>query len=490
MGEIWEGRSTERKLDRLEALAAEVRRDLARLNFPAARWTPDNPGPDGQPMLDVLVVGAGLCGQTAAFAMMRDGIRNFRIIDRAERGLEGPWATFARMEILRSPKHLTGPDLGVPSLTFRAWFEAQHGSPGWQRLHKVGRIDWRDYLLWVRDAVGIPVENGIAVNALEPGADAVRVRLQAAGKTETVFARQVVLATGRDGAGGARRPQFPGFAADATAGGRVLHAEEGIDAALLCGQRVAVLGGAATAFDCAATALEAGAASVAMFVRRPHLPQINKAKWMSYPGFMKGFSSLDDATRWRFYSYFLHEQVPPPPHESVLRCDRHPNFSIRFSEAWHDVRPLDDGLLVRTDRTEERFDIAILATGFDVDLAMRPELEGVCDNILLWGDKVGPEEASRYPDAARFPYLGAGFELMERQPGCTPGLGRIHLFNWGNAVSHGALAGDIPGLLTGVNRLSEGLCRDLLAADIERHFAAMLVYDDRELEPTRRFVLR
>jgi FAD-dependent urate hydroxylase len=65
-------------------------------------------------MLDVLIIGAGLCGQTAAFALAREGIRNVRTVDRAERGREGPWGTYARMDTLRSPKHLTGPDLGSP----------------------------------------------------------------------------------------------------------------------------------------------------------------------------------------------------------------------------------------------------------------------------------------------------------------------------------------------------------------------------------------
>ena len=32
------------------------------------------------------------------------------------------------MIMLRTPKDLTGPDLGVGSLTFRAFYEAQHGA--------------------------------------------------------------------------------------------------------------------------------------------------------------------------------------------------------------------------------------------------------------------------------------------------------------------------------------------------------------------------
>ena len=68
-----------------------------------------------------------MCGQTAAFALLREGVRNMRCLDRAPRGGEGPWTTFARMDILRSPKHLTGPDLGVAALTYRAWHEAKFG---------------------------------------------------------------------------------------------------------------------------------------------------------------------------------------------------------------------------------------------------------------------------------------------------------------------------------------------------------------------------
>src|SRR3982751_1773126 len=99
----------------LEAAERIARHDLARLNYPPANWVPE-----------------------------RNGHRR-----------EGPWNTTARMPILRSPKHLTGPDLGVPSLTFRAWYEAQHGSDGWEKLYKVLRLDWMDYLVWGGKVVGL-----------------------------------------------------------------------------------------------------------------------------------------------------------------------------------------------------------------------------------------------------------------------------------------------------------------------------------------------
>ena len=110
----------------LADLAALARRELAQLNYPANNWVLPREG-----LLDVLVVGGGMCGQTASFALLREGVRNLRCVDRAVRTREGPWATFARMDILRSPKHLTGPDLGVASLTYRAWHEAKYGVAHW-----------------------------------------------------------------------------------------------------------------------------------------------------------------------------------------------------------------------------------------------------------------------------------------------------------------------------------------------------------------------
>ena len=110
----------------LDSLTTLAREELSQLNFPAANWVPPKAGPDGRPLLDALVVGGGMCGQTAAFALMREGVRALRCVDRAAYAREGPWATFARMDTLRSPKHLTGPDLGVAALTYRAWHEVLH----------------------------------------------------------------------------------------------------------------------------------------------------------------------------------------------------------------------------------------------------------------------------------------------------------------------------------------------------------------------------
>src|SRR3989475_8548159 len=90
---------------------------------PAKAWIPPSTR-DGQPVHDVLVIGAGQAGLALSAALSQLGIAAV-LLDKAPLDFEGPWATTARMETLRSPKELTGPALGLPSLTFRAWFIAQ-----------------------------------------------------------------------------------------------------------------------------------------------------------------------------------------------------------------------------------------------------------------------------------------------------------------------------------------------------------------------------
>ncbi len=474
--------------DGLRALEARVAHDLACLNYPPPDWVPPTSGPDGGTMLDVLVAGGGMCGQTVAYALRRDGIGRQRTIDAREAGLEGPWATFARMEMLRSPKHLTGPDLGVPSLTFRAWYEARFGADGWAALHKVWRLDWRDYLLWVRRQVGVAVDNGVRLLAVEPVPGGLALRLDERGEARVAHVRKLVLALGREGSGLPRRPSFPSLDPDAPAArARVRHSMDAIDFAALAGRRVGVLGIGASAFDNAGLALEHGAAAVTMFARRASMPQVNKSKWTAFPGFFRGYPDLPDAERVRFYAHVFDEQVPAP-YESVLRCDRHDAFALRLGEPWLDVAADGDGVRVTTPHGEHRFDVVILGTGFDVNLIDRPELGPLADCVLPWGERVPSDGSPAGDEIARFPCLGDGFQLIAR-PGtdavAAEALSRIHLFSWGSTLSHGAVAGDIPGLAFGAARLSAAIARDLFVADADRHHARLLAHDEQELKPTR-----
>lgn len=92
----------------LAALEGRLRRDLELLVEPAQVWTPGSKRQPDIDTYDVVIVGAGMAGLTAAFALMRIGIRNIMLFDKADKGQEGPWVTFARMETLRSPKGSRG----------------------------------------------------------------------------------------------------------------------------------------------------------------------------------------------------------------------------------------------------------------------------------------------------------------------------------------------------------------------------------------------
>lgn len=497
----------------LLALTDRARADLRLLNLPPPDWAPPQTAPDGKRVLDVLIAGGGMCGQTVTMALLNEGIGNVRAIDKNPRGHEGPWGTFARMLTLRSPKHLTGPDLGVPSLTFRAWYEAQHGkgnhstfapeAPGWAGLHKVGRLDWRDYLLWVRDTAALPVDNDTALIEVcddpdHPGV--LQARLQHQGTEETVYCRKLVLALGRDGSGAPRWPHYRSLtASQAQAHPRVLHSADAIDfgamnAGLTGGittpstskPRIAVLGAGASAFDNAACALEAGM-QVSLFCRRAHLPQVNKSKWTAFAGCLQGFAALDDALKWQIYTYIFAEQVPPP-WETVRRCDAHAAFSVHLGETWLDVSADDDGVTVTTPHGSQRYDAVIFGTGFDVDVLERPEIARYRDAIDTWAHHVTPAQAHANGEAARFPYLGPGFELRSRTGQHASPLSNIHLFNWGATLSHGAVAGDIPGLAIGAKRLARALTDSLLKADAQAHWHALLAHQEPELLHTRWFV--
>jgi cation diffusion facilitator CzcD-associated flavoprotein CzcO len=198
---------------------------------------------------------------------------------------------------------------------------------------------------------------------------------------------------------------------------------------------------------------------------------------------------LDDEWRWKIYTYML-AAGSPPPHESVLRAQKLTGFAFRFAEPWLDMVVDGDGVTVTTAKATERFDAVLLGTGFDIDLARRPELGSFAANAVLWGDRRTPADTAANAEAARYPYLGPGFELIEKVPGRTPHMGNIHLFNWGSILSHGALAGDIPGLFVGATRLVQAISHALFREDVATHVQNMFAQEDPELAPTDYFVPR
>ena len=299
-----------------------------------------------------------MAGLAAAFALKCQAVRSLCVFDRAPEGFEGPWATTARMETLRSPPELSGPSFQFASLTFRAWFEAQFGAAEWGKLYRIPRLQWMDYLRWYRRMIDVPIENGTELIDIGGDGELVLLTLRSAAGTRKVAARRVVLANGRDGLGGPYTPEIfrgldPRF---------VMHSLGEIDFSKLRGKTVGIIGAGSTACDCAAEALEHGAARAAMLVRRADVPRINKNMGIGSAGFWQGFYSLTDAQKWEIVNY-VDEQGVPAPRNSMLRCSRNKNFSIIARCAVRGAAVRDGRVLLDTTRGRLAFDRVILATG-------------------------------------------------------------------------------------------------------------------------------
>jgi cation diffusion facilitator CzcD-associated flavoprotein CzcO len=459
----------------LAGLEARFRRELELLTLPPAKdWLEPRVHPRHGPVLDVAVIGAGMAGLAAAFALKCLAVRNLRVFDRAPEGLEGPWATTARMETLRSPPELTGPAFGFASLTFRAWFEAQFGAEAWGTLYRIPRLQWMDYLRWYRRMIDVPVENGTELIDMRGDEELVVLTLRAAGGTRTIAARRVVLATGRDALGGPYTPKmFRGLDR-----AHVMHSLEEIDFAKLRSKRIGVLGAGATATDSAAAALEAGAARVAMLVRRADVPRINKSMGIGSVGFWNGFYRLADAEKLAIIEYIDGAAVPPP-RNSMLRCTRHENFSILASCVTRAASVRDGRVLLETTRGRLAFDALILATGLTVDWSERPELTALKPHVLLWRDRFRPGGRADYAQAEH-PYLGPAFEFIARDGG-APWVSRVHCFNFAANLSHGQISGDIPGISIGAERVAQGVAAALFAEDYARTWTRLNDWSNPEL---------
>ncbi|MGI9475945.1 MAG: FAD/NAD(P)-binding protein [Hyphomicrobiaceae bacterium] len=472
--------------DGLSRLQQALARDFAVLNLPAANWVPTRSGPDGKPLIDVLVVGGGMCGLAAAFALRRLGIHNIRVIDAQPAGREGPWRTYARMETLRSPKHLTGPAAGLPNLAFRAWYEAQHGAEAWELLGYIPREMWADYLSWYGDVTDAAIENDVTLDDLTavatpqdaPGAGnacwSAELR-NAVGQKAATYAHTVVLATGRDGLAVPRIPEaFTPFR-----GQGVDHTGDAPGHEMMRDRDVVVIGLGASAFDYAAEALEGGARRVRILGRSPRLSRINKAKQLGYAGFLNGFPLLPDAEKLDIFEYVFRRGVPPP-RSTVQRVMRHANIELVLGAPINEVtRGAGGRLKLQTPRGVFEADQVILGTGYFIDLDAPAYLKGIAGGIRRWRDAL-PDRAPG-GELLDSPYLGPGFQFLPRRDPAPPGLEQLLCFNHAAMLSLGNLANDIPAVSEGADRLARHIAATLYLADQKTHLADLHAYDDPEL---------
>jgi cation diffusion facilitator CzcD-associated flavoprotein CzcO len=430
-------------------------------------WVPDRADIDH----NVVIVGGGQTGAAFAFALRRAGIGKVSVIDAAaDEASAGVWLNRARMNKLRTPKTLTGPELSVAGLSFQAWFEARWGAAAYADIDRIPRARWAEYLGWYRHFLKIPIRYGTRLTRIEPVGSHFRLRLlNAAGDEHIETARKVILCNGVAGNGAA---QIPAVLHENLPRSLYAHTSEAIDFKGLKGKVIAVIGGAASAFDAAATALEAGAAQVHLFVRRTAIPAVPITRTRAYPGAYDNYPALPDALRWRQALRFR-QAGSTPPVDAVERVTKHPNFHLHFGAAWSHASAEGGRIAARVGNEQFQFDFAIAGTGYLVDPAVRPELSAVSKDIRLWRDQYVPADNERDDYLGAHPYLGAALEYLEKIPGTAPHLANLHVYNPAVLVSFGVPVGDVPSMKRDIPAVVSRISRDLFLADIDRHEARL-----------------
>jgi cation diffusion facilitator CzcD-associated flavoprotein CzcO len=443
-------------VDHVDAVA---QRALRHLGADPGNWVQPSPGIDH----DVVVIGAGQTGLAIAFALRRAGIANVAVLERADEANTGGWLTRARMVTLRTPKTRLGPELGVPELSFQAWYEGLHDEGAWEAIGRIARVDWAAYLAWYQRQIGVRPRYRTRVVDVEPVDGYFRVHLEADGDSVVETARKVVFANGVEGTGGPSLPPvFDGLPAEVHG-----HTADALDFAALAGKSVGILGAATSALDAAATALEAGATEVHLFSHRSRLVIQPTAGFAPNPAAQDNFHLQADDVRWNA-RYAQYAAGSSSPLDSVLRVANLPGFHLHLDAGWTAARADGGHIVVDAQDGRHIFDFVVGGTGYEYDPATRPELARVAGDIALWRDKYSPPADKVAESLGLFPYVGAGYEFVEKNRGTAPWLKDIHIFNAAASLSFGRPVGDIPSLHGGVPRLVQRIVRDLYLADLAR----------------------
>jgi len=383
---------------------------------------------------------------------------------------------FFRRGRQRTPKHLTGIDLNIPSLTFRAWYEAQFGAEGWEALGKIPREQWMAYLHWYRDVLGLPVRNDARVVAIAPVEPGLFRATLADG--EALLARKIVLATGIQGGG---EWHVPDFVKRELPAHLYAHTSSAIDYAALAGKQIGVLGIGASAFDNAHCALEAGAAEVHVFARRSKLPRVNPIRFMERVNLTPRYPALDDADKYRAMDDFLRKNQPPTT-DMFDAASAHDGFALHLGAPWLAVEEHDGIARVTTPQGTHDFDFLVLSTGLLSDPGLRPELAALAPRIARWSDRYTPPADGKNALIDAHPYLGPAFELLPRDPADASLLHGLFAFNYSALASIGLSASALSGLRHALPRLARGIADQLFLDDAPAMIDAFLAYDEIEFQ--------
>lgn len=444
-------------------LSVELSRQREVLRYPDAVWTRGF-APAG--VLDVLIIGAGQSAIACASKLRREGVGELLLVDRSTPGREGPWLDWARMRTLRTPADLHGADGGVPAATFAHWYAHSFGEAAWEALDLIPRDVWARYLAWLRAELDLPVLSRTRVLEVAPGPHGLTVTtLGPDGARRRHEARRVIAATGMSGAGG---PYVPDLLRDLPRRHWV-HSSDVFDGQVLAGRRVLVIGGGASAFDNAATALEHGAALVRHVIRRADPPTINSMRTMEFRGLIRHFQALPDDVKLAFTRRTLSLPMPPPDH-SIERCRIHPQYRLEYGRWASAVHSAGDEVSVTfADGREEHFDLIIAATGFTVDLDRVPWLSELAGDITRWGDRARLTAGAVDARLARYPYLGPGMQALARDGDPHHPVTNLFLYNPAALASAGPASHGMNTLAFGSDLVVEAVTRSLFLAQAPEH---------------------
>ncbi|WP_051260047.1 NAD(P)-binding domain-containing protein [Corynebacterium sputi] len=471
----------------LVALAEQARADMALIGH-NHDWVP---APTDADTYNVLVIGGGQAGLGAAFALSRHRVGSVKVIEAGPEDEVGCWTRYARMHTLRSPKNMKGIELDIPSLHTERWFEAKYGKDAWAVTDLVPREDWNEYLTWFRKTTLLDIDFGTTVTSVkQPGEDGFFVVTATGPSGETEYrARRVIFSMGLTGGGGTYLPPL----VQALPEEMRAHTEDSIDFEALAGKRVIVLGGGASGFDNASTALEKGAESVEMQIRRTEIPRQNSLRWMEFPGMQEHFYDLSDDEKWEF-SAFNGGLPQPPTQASVWRAFAHDNFSLVKDVRWAsaEIRTTDeDGqeVVIVDDLGREHVgDFVISATGYAVDLGLRPELQEFLPDISLWSDQYEPAAEHAM---GQCPYLGDGFQFQAKDGASEAAadyIPRLFHLSTGARVSHGVAGNQLSGIFAGISRLGNRIATDITRENWTDFFNEFKAFEYEEVTNVGRHV--
>lgn len=391
---------------RLRALEMAIAADLETLKYPSEPL----PYPHDEDVLEVAVIGAGQSGKSIALGLRRYGCHNVRIFDRAPKGRQGPWRTYARNHLLRTKKESTGGlEWGVPNLHFQRWADACFGEDYFQSIKKIPRMVWADYLDWYAEILELPISYDVEITDViwRAGKDC----FELATSQGPVEARYVVVCTGIEGAG---QHRFPAIVTEVLPAEVYTHTMQDVAVEQLVDRDIVVVGGGASAFDTANVALAAGARRVDLMLRRPNLPAVHRVCWGSkWNGYHRHYIELPDEFKWAYSLADLDLGVPPP-RDTYYEAIRDPRFNTYGSAGIETLAYRNGKIVGAYGGTEFRHDFMICGTGSRNTLLEQTELKSIAPFVRLWRDVYIPNGMATHPELENSPYLGPALQFTPK----------------------------------------------------------------------------